>query len=74
MNPELFNIYIEKLTTMVSELTKSSVLQSAQITYYERLNSSLNTKVEELEKALHEASLNKEEPQSAETRARNKLL
>jgi chaperonin cofactor prefoldin len=58
MGPELFNIYVEKLTNMVTELTKTNILQSAQITYYEKINSSLNSKVEELQKSLDEA-LNK---------------
>jgi chaperonin cofactor prefoldin len=58
MGPELFNIYVEKLTNMVTELTKTNILQSAQITYYEKINSSLNSKIEELQKSLDEA-LNK---------------
>ena len=56
MGPEIFNIYVEKLTTAVSELTKSNLLLSAQNTYYEQLNTSLNSKVEELQKALDKAN------------------
>ena len=56
MGPELYNIYVEKLTNMVTELTKSTILQSAQITFYEKQNASLNSKVEELQKALDKAN------------------
>lgn len=56
MGPEFFNLYVEKLVSFVSELTKTNILQSAQISYYEQLNASLNTKVEELQKALDKAN------------------
>jgi len=49
---ELFNIYVEKLTAHVSELTKTNLLQSAKITYYERLNNDLNNRVTELQSSL----------------------
>lgn len=56
MGPELYNIYVEKLTNAVTELTKTNLLLSAQITYYEQINTSLNNKVEEQQKALDKAS------------------
>lgn len=56
MGPEIYNIYVEKLTNMVTELTKSNILQSAQIAFYEKQNTSLNSKVEELQKALDKAN------------------
>ena len=56
MGPELYNIYVEKLTNMVTELTKSNILQSAQIAFYEKQNTNLNNKVEELQKALDKAN------------------
>jgi chaperonin cofactor prefoldin len=55
MNPEIFNLYVEKLINAVTELTKTNLLLSAQITYYERLNSGLNSKVDELQKSLDKA-------------------
>lgn len=55
-NIELINIYIEKLTNMVNELTKSTILQSAQITFLEKQNNNLNTTIEELQTALDKAS------------------
>jgi len=60
---ELFNLYVEKLTNSVSELTKTNILQSAQITYYAKLNDSLNSRVKELQESLDEA-LNKVDSKS----------
>lgn len=54
-NAEFFNLYVEKLTNMVAELTKTNILQSAQLTFYERQISSLNTQVEDLQKQLEKA-------------------
>lgn len=54
-NAEFFNLYVEKLTNTVAELTKTSILQSAQLTFYERQISSLNTQVEDLQKQLDKA-------------------
>lgn len=54
-NAEFFNLYVEKLTNMVAELTKTNILQSAQLTFYERQIASLNTKVDELQKSLDKA-------------------
>lgn len=61
MGPEIFNIYIEKLTNNISELTKSNILLSAQITYYEQQIAQLNNKIEELQ----QQSLDKEEVTSS---------
>lgn len=55
MNAEILNLYIEKLVNYITELTKTNVLQSAQLAYYEKLNSTLNDKVAELESALDKA-------------------
>ena len=56
MGSEFFNIYVEKLISFVSELTKTNLLQSAQISYFEQQITSLNSKVEELQKALDKAN------------------
>ena len=55
-NAEIFNIYVEKLTNGVTELTKSNILLSAQLSFYEKQNEALNSKVEELQKALDKAN------------------
>jgi hypothetical protein len=60
---EIFNLYVEKLTNSVTELTKVNLLQSAQIAYYEKVNTLLNNKVKELQENL-EASLNKVDSKS----------
>jgi hypothetical protein len=52
MNAEIVNLYIDKLVNYITELTKTNLLQSAQLSYYEKLNTSLNEKVAELEAAL----------------------
>lgn len=52
MNPELVNIYIEKLILNLTELTKTNVLQAAQLELHQRINIELNKKVAELEEAL----------------------
>lgn len=55
MNPEVINLYIEKLVNYITELTKTNLLMSAQLSYYEKLNTTLNNKVTELETALDKA-------------------
>lgn len=52
MNPEIINIYIEKLSTQATELMKTNILLSAQLTYQERLAASMNDRINELEAAL----------------------
>lgn len=54
MNPEILNLYIEKLVNYITELTKTNLLMSAQVTWLERANGSLNDKI-----AMLEADLNK---------------
>jgi hypothetical protein len=56
MNPEILNIYIEKLSTQATELMKTNILLSAQLTYQERLAASLNDRIGELEAALDKAA------------------
>jgi hypothetical protein len=54
MNPEIVNLYIEKLVNYITELTKTNLLMSAQVTWLERSNGTLNDKI-----AMLEADLNK---------------
>lgn len=56
MNPEILNIYIDKLSTQATELMKTNILLSAQLTYQERLAASLNDRIGELEAALDKAA------------------
>lgn len=54
MNPEILNLYIEKLVNYITELTKTNLLMSAQVTWLEKNNAFLNDKI-----AMLEADLNK---------------
>lgn len=56
MGPEFYNMYVEKLVLEVTELVKTKVLLSAQLSYYEKLNNDLVAKNEDLEKALNKAT------------------
>jgi hypothetical protein len=56
MSPEFFNMYVEKLVQETTELTKVKILLSTQVSYYEKINAELTTKVEDLEKALNKAT------------------
>ena len=62
MNPEIVNIYIEKLLNEIGELTKTKILLSTQLTYTEQLNAQLNDKIQKLEAGLNKkTSKNKDE-------------
>ena len=62
MNPEIVNIYIEKLLNEVAELTKTKIYLSTQLSYAEQLNAQLNDKIQKLEAGLHKkTSKNKDE-------------
>lgn len=49
MNPDLVNLYIERLLTEVGELTKTRLLLDTQLKFTEMLNVQLQTKINELE-------------------------
>ena len=49
MNPDLVNLYIERLLTEVGELTKTRLLLDTQLKFTEMLNVHLQTKINELE-------------------------
>lgn len=53
MNPEIVNIYIEKLLNEVAELTKTKIYLSTQLSYAEQLNAQLNDKIQKLEAGLN---------------------
>lgn len=53
MNPEILNLYIEKLVNYITELTKTNLLMSAQVTWLERTNATLNDKIAMLEQDLN---------------------
>lgn len=49
MNPEIVNIYIEKLLNEVVEGTKSRILLETQLKYTERLNAELQLQLKQLQ-------------------------
>ena len=53
MNPDILNLYIEKLVNYISELTKTNILMSAQVTWLERTNATMNDKIAMLEQDLN---------------------
>lgn len=55
MNAEIVNLYIEKLINYITELTKTNLLQSAQLAYQEKVSRELEGKVQELQTALDKA-------------------
>lgn len=64
MNPEILNLYIEKLVNYITELTKTNLLMSAQVTWLERANGTLNDKIAMLEQDLNKlASKSKKKDQ-----------
>lgn len=57
MNPDLINLYIEKLINYVSELTKTNILLSAQLSFYEKQLAGKDEKIKQLEQSLDKAIL-----------------
>lgn len=57
MNPEIVNLYIEKLINYVSDLTKTNILLSAQLTFYEKQLADKEEKLKYLEQSLDKALL-----------------
>lgn len=53
MNPEILNLYIEKLVNYITELTKTNLLMSAQVSWLEKQNATLNDKIAMLEQDLN---------------------
>lgn len=68
-NPEIVNIYIERLINEVQEGVKNRILLETQLKYSESINNSLAIKVEELEKQIDKQTkkLNKKEVDTSDT-------
>lgn len=60
MNPEIINMYIDRLIQEVGELTKTKLLMDTQLKYTEMLNKNLAERVAELESQLEKS--NKKKP------------
>jgi hypothetical protein len=63
MNPEIVNLYIERMLKEIEELTKNRLLVDTQLKYTEMLNAQLQVRVKELEIDLEKQSkkINKKE-------------
>lgn len=65
MNPELVNIYIERLIKEVTEGVKSRILLETQLKFTEMLNAELQNKLKEAEAQLEK--LNKKKTKEVNT-------
>lgn len=65
MNPEIVNIYIERLMNEVTEGVKSRILLETQLKYTESLNAQFRTKIQELETQVEK--LNKKKSKEVNT-------
>ena len=69
MNPEIVNIYIEKLINEVTEGVKSRILLETQLKYTEKINADLQLQLKELQ-IQHEKQqkrINKKEVDTSDT-------
>jgi len=69
MNPEIVNMYIERLVKEVEELTRNRLLLETQMKYIEKLNTNLQEKLKQTEDQLEKQSkkLNKKEVTTSDT-------
>ena len=68
MNPEIVNMYIERLLREIGELTKTRLFIETQLQYTEKLNADLQVKLKQTEDQLEKQSkrLNKKEVSTSE--------
>jgi hypothetical protein len=57
MDPELFNIYVEKMQNRIAELTKTTLILEAQLSYNEKLAKNLVEENANLQDALDKANV-----------------
>ena len=69
MNPEIVNIYIEKLINEVTEGVKSRILLETQLKYTEKLNADLQLQLKELQiqQEKQQKRINKKEVDTSDT-------
>ena len=65
MNPDLINLYIERLLNEVTEGAKSRILLETQLKYTEIMNGQLQTKITDLESQIEK--LNKRKSKEVNT-------
>jgi hypothetical protein len=57
MDPELFNIYVEKMQNRIAELTKTNLILEAQLSYNEKMAKNLVEENANLQDALDKANV-----------------
>jgi|TARA_R110000868_G_C10667992_1_gene746352 hypothetical protein len=57
MDPELFNIYVEKMQNRIAELTKTTLILEAQLSYNEKMAKNLVEENANLQDALDKANV-----------------
>ena len=69
MNPEIVNIYIEKLINEVTEGVKSRILLETQLKYTEKINADLQLQLKELQiqQEKQQKRINKKEVDTSDT-------
>jgi len=65
MNPDLVNIYIDRLLNEVGELTKTRILLDTQLKYIEMLNANLSEQLKQLQSQIEK--LNKKKSKEVDT-------
>lgn len=65
MQPEVLNLYINRLVKEIEDLNKNRFLIEVQLQYAENMNDSLNKKIIELESQLEK--INKKKPKEVNT-------
>jgi hypothetical protein len=65
MNPDLVNIYIDRLLNEVGELTKTRILLDTQLKYTEMLNANLSEQLKQLQSQIEK--LNKKKSKEVDT-------
>jgi hypothetical protein len=59
MNPEIVNMYIERLLQEIQELTKNRLLVETQLRYTERMNAEFQNKINLLEQQVEKLNKKK---------------
>lgn len=69
MNPEIVNLYIERLLKEIEEQTKSRLLIETQLKFTERVNAELQNRLKQLEVQQEKQTkrINKKEVDTSET-------
>jgi hypothetical protein len=70
MDPEIVNMYIDRLLIEVAEGAKSRILLETQLRYTESLNANLSTRIQQLESQIekqNKKTRNKEVDTSSDT-------